>query len=262
MHWSIRPRNEDVSQLNNYYKEFELSYGKKLDQESYIKISLPYIFATEDSIDYSTSRKNTTRSNSLQEPAFTFSKRITVPSGLGETIRDVDITYTPALTHKKVGGDNANQAVGGHRLNISAGVGAIYEYWESLIAFDLHHQFGYVEQNTETNVDYTYEPVTSFSLRIDLQYAINRNWFINASSGLDFNQTFDIRNEETNELSTLQRGTGSSAKIGALYRNLSGVFELKVIRSKNDYFIENSKSQNLRGDSRQLSLEFDYSKFF
>lgn len=241
---------------------FENSYARKLDDLSYIKISLPYIHSELNERDNGAAVLESYSASGFREPKVSYSQRLSTTSGIGETIKDMSFSITPALTQRKVGTDESNSAIGGSQFDIHGSFGAYYVNWEARIYGEMSYQMEKDEKNLDNGSIYIYSPVTTFLIGIEFQYTLNSNWFLRGGTGLKINQTYDIKDKDSGYISTVQQATGSEAYLGSVYKQKNDIYFINLRREKNDFFTENSDNPNTRGDSRQLAFEFSYLKLF
>lgn len=259
---SITPTTASVDTREDTRHHLNNIFAKKLTVDSYLAIELPFSIIREDDRDAGAERGSRVNSKGFGEPTFLFSKRLQTMKNLGDPIQDIYIAYSPSIFEREVGSDGYGLWRGAHMIELGGSFGAIYELWEAKVFGSIHYLSELTEKDLKQKSTLVYDEQSSYTIGIEFQYEIHKGFYLNASSALNFNQTFDVYNDQTDEISTVQQGTGSSAHIGGIYKSGLEQYALKLTRVKNDFFIENKSTTNFSGDLRTIFVEFSFLRNF
>lgn len=259
---TITPHSASIDSIEDTSHTLLNTYGKKIGKSEYFAMALPFTFSNRDDREFGADKRGRVDSKGFSEPTLKYGKRVKSEQHFGDFVKDISFSYSPELFDRKIGKNDGNHWNGSHRFQLETSIGAIYDYWEARIFMELSYQSEQAEENVDQDSKITYSSRSSYLLGIEFQHALSDQWFINGSTGIQFFQTYDIKNEKTENISSIQQGTGSRGYIGILYKNLNENYRLKLHRIKNDFFAENSNTSNFKGDSRIMLVEFSYLKNF
>ncbi len=78
----------------------KITYGRKLTENSYALIELPYIYSEESSLKYGENSDEDFTSQGVREPTFGYSLRVKDKLDNGRYFTDLNIHYTPKIFEK------------------------------------------------------------------------------------------------------------------------------------------------------------------
>ena len=234
----------------------KITYGRKLTENSYALIELPYIYSEESSLKYGENSDEDFTSQGVREPTFGYSLRVKDKLDNGRYFTDLNIHYTPKIFEKTVGGHDANKYSGRHVIVTRITTGALYDKYEAIIGAQATYNTKAKEDNLKSDVDYEFEPYFSSRAFISVQMAYNRDLFPFLTSGITFVEDYEVKG--VNGQVTIQQGTGTFVEFGAKKLLEKGFAQLRFNYTSNDYFTESQQLGNFRGEFYQLGVQSSY----
>lgn len=251
---------KDVN-IRDDHRSYIFSYAQRINQSSFLVISVPYIISTENEIKSNGEPGSSYHSRGIQEPTIKYFKRYKTPNEKNEFIKDFGISVTPSLCEKHSGTKNANKAIGGHVVKLLASSGALYQKWEARALAEYTQYFASKDVNKKMDSTFYKSGYYQLVTAIEIQYKYTDKWYINFGSGLQLTQDAFIKGSEAEGDTRVQFGSGSLAFVGTTFKNKKGTYKAKIYRAKNDFFIE-SPTANFKGDFNKYYLSLEYGVVF
>lgn len=258
----IKPRSGSSNEIIS--REYSLMnlFGHTINDQSYLTVSIPYLTNQEDNRKINGTKMESITSSGFREPNFTYAKRFKRLFSEGDTIQDLSLSFTPSVTERKIGTKNSNSAIGGNYFEVNGSLGTHYTNWEAKFFTQLTYQMEQVEENLENGDSFTFTPTTTYSLGIEFQLIVTERLSLRGSSGLKFNQTYDVKDQNTKAVTTVQQGTGSITYLGMVYRINDELYFFNLTREKNDFFAESNTADNFKGHARIIGISLSYLRLF
>lgn len=252
----IRIEVDDVDagkfQETDSFANFFVSYGKKIDQNSYASIEFPFIYREENPLRFGTASDDPYISRGIREPKLSYARRLSHQVSDGDYFTDIEAGLIPGIFQKKTGSPNANGASGATILNLQISTGALYDKYEAKVRGEYEYQSWHKFENLDEAEEFKVAPAYRLLTGLDLQYQHSEVWLFSIGSAIAFASDYDVKVQ--GDAATIQQGTASIGELGLKYLFKDSFIWAKFRYQANDYFTTSKTRGNNRGDYVQEEI--------
>ncbi len=231
--------------ISTHSDVLNLSYTQIFTQKHLFSISSFYAESKGNELRNGNMSKSSFYSRGFQEPQISYAYLAKSEKSDDGEVLNFKFSFIPSLFEKRSGGENPNQAIGGHFISYEAIWGQTYSTWAGYIRVMGARNFVAFEKNISSNTEYSKSAYSTYSLTFTGKYKFNNKWNLFFSSGIQFTRDIDIESNKTTSSALVQQGTGSTKDIGISYTTVNRSYSASIKSTKNQFFIDSGSGSTM-----------------